>query len=71
MLKETLFQLMSLLDKHRMLAITKCDLIDKELEELITAELPKDIPTIFISAVTGQNIQQLKDMLWRSIDGLK
>jgi GTP-binding protein len=60
-----------LLDKHRMLAITKCDLIDKELEELITAELPKDIPTIFISAVTGQNIQQLKDMLWRSIDGLK
>ena len=60
-----------LLDKHRMLAITKCDLIDKELEEMITAELPKDIPTIFISAVTGQNIQQLKDMLWRSIDGLK
>ena len=60
-----------LLDKQRMLAITKCDLIDPELEQLIAAELPKDIPTIFISAVTGQNIQQLKDMLWRSIEGLK
>lgn len=60
-----------LLDKQRMLAITKCDLIDTELEQLIAAELPKDIPTIFISAVTGQNIQQLKDMLWRSIEGLK
>lgn len=60
-----------LLDKHRMLAITKCDLIDTELEQLIAAELPNDIPTIFISAVTGQNILQLKDMLWRSIEGLK
>lgn len=57
-----------LLDKKRLLAITKCDMLDnrmmKEMEEL----LPKDLPHIFISAVSGMNIDQLKDMVWQQIN---
>jgi len=52
-----------LLDKQRMLAITKSDLIDEEIESWIRKELP-EVPTIFISSITGKNIVQLKDMLW-------
>ncbi len=57
-----------LLFKPRVIAITKCDLIDSEMQELIKAELPKDIPHIFISAVTGKNLVQLKDLLWKTIN---
>lgn len=57
-----------LLDKPRVLAITKCDLIDKEFEKLITTEFDINIPTIFISAVTGYGIDALKDHLWTFID---
>lgn len=52
-----------LLDKKRVLAITKSDLIDTELEEMIKKDLP-NLPYIFISAQTGKGITQLKDMLW-------
>jgi GTP-binding protein len=52
-----------LLDKQHMLAITKSDLIDDEIESWIRKELP-NVPTIFISSITGKNIVQLKDMLW-------
>lgn len=57
-----------LLDKQRLLAISKCDLLDDEL----TAELKKDlpnVPVIFISSVTGKHIQELKDKLWSMING--
>ncbi len=54
-----------LLDKPRVLAITKADLIDEELEQMLRAELPEGVPAIFISAVTGKNIEQLKDLLWK------
>jgi GTPase len=61
-----------LLDKKRMLAITKCDMLDDELiEELrkeISPKLPTDIQLVFISSVTGKNIQQLKDKLWEMIN---
>ncbi len=57
-----------LLDKPRVLAVTKADLIDEELEELLRAELPADVPAIFISAVTGKNIEALKDLLWRVLN---
>ena len=53
-----------LLDKHRVLAITKCDLLDEELIEMLRAELPEDLPVVFISAVTGFGLDELKDVLW-------
>lgn len=54
-----------LLDKQRILAVTKCDMLDEELIEQMKAELPKDIECLFISSVTGLGIQQLKDKLWQ------
>lgn len=56
-----------LLDKPRVLAITKSDMLDEELEREMTKLLPKDIPHIFISAAAQKNIDKLKDMLWNSI----
>jgi GTP-binding protein len=57
-----------LLDKPRLLAITKADLIDAELESLIRKELPEDIPTIFISAVSQRGLTELKDMIWNTLN---
>ena len=56
-----------LLDKQRLLAITKCDMIDEELEEQMRPLLPKDVPAIFISSVSGYHITELKDMLWKAL----
>ena len=57
-----------LADKSRVLAISKSDMLDDELRDEIQAELPEGIPTVFISAVTGQGITELKDLLWREIN---
>lgn len=57
-----------LLNKHRILAVTKSDLLDEELEEMLKADLPDDLPVIFISAVAGKNIQQLKDIIWEELN---
>lgn len=56
-----------LLDKRRVLAITKSDLMDDELRDAMRPALPDDIPAIFISSVDGTGISTLKDMLWRAI----
>ena len=57
-----------LLDKKRLLAITKSDMIDEELEAEMRASLPDDLPpTIFISSLTNKNITQLKDMIWEAL----
>ena len=56
-----------LLDKERLLAITKCDMLDEELMTEMRAHLPEGLPTVMISSVTGLNIQQLKDMLWEAL----
>ena len=56
-----------LLDKRRLLAITKCDTADEDQLAKIKKELPKGIETIFISSVSGQNITQLKDALWSAL----
>lgn len=56
-----------LLDKRRLLAITKCDIIDEDLERQIRPSLPEGVPSIFISSVSGRNISDLKDMLWRAL----
>lgn len=57
-----------LLDKPRLLAVTKSDLIDADLEGMLRPTLPKGIEVIFISAVTNKNIQQLKDLLWKMLN---
>lgn len=57
-----------LLDKHRILAISKSDMLDEELIEQIEATLPADLPHVFISSVTGFGITELKDILWRAIN---
>lgn len=56
-----------LVDKHRVLAISKSDMLDDELIAEIEQELPDDIPHVFISSVTSQGIVALKDILWRAI----
>ena len=56
-----------LLTKQRVLAITKCDLIDEELEKMIKPHLPRKIPCVFISSSTGEGLQQLKDTLWKAL----
>ncbi|MDX1665961.1 MAG: GTPase, partial [Saprospiraceae bacterium] len=57
-----------LLHKPRVLAITKSDLIDEELEEMLKAELPEGVPYVFISAVAQQGLTRLKDLLWELIN---
>ena len=50
-----------------MLAITKSDLLDEELEAEMRAELPEDLPALFISSITGKGITELKDLLWKTL----
>lgn len=56
-----------LLDKKRLLAISKSDMLDEELKTEIRRELPTDLPTIFISSITQQGITELKDLIWRHL----
>jgi len=56
-----------LLDKKRVLAISKSDMLDEELRTAQAKELPEDIPAVFISAITQQGIIELKDLLWRHL----
>ena len=57
-----------LLDKQRILAVTKCDLLDDELQEMLKADLPTDLPVVFISAVAGTGLGELKDLLWQALN---
>lgn len=57
-----------MLDKQRVLAITKCDMLDEELMQMLEPTLPEDIPHVFISSVSGMGIQQLKDLLWAELN---
>ncbi len=57
-----------MLQKDFVIAISKSDMLDDELKEAIEKELPKNIPHIFISSVTGYNLAPLKDMLWNSLN---
>ena len=54
-------------DKHRVLAISKSDMLDDELIEEMKKELPEGVPCVFLSSVTGQGVMELKDMLWAAI----
>ncbi len=57
-----------LLDKQRILAISKSDMLDEELMLALKQELPEGIKTVFISSVTGLGITELKDMLWEELN---
>lgn len=56
-----------LLDKERLLAVTKCDMLDEELIRQMQGQLPDGIPSVFISSISGLNIPRLKDMLWTAL----
>ena len=65
-----------MLDKHRVLAVTKSDLLDEELIEMLRTQLHDDlkadglddVPVVFISAVANQGLDELKDVLWRELN---
>ena len=54
-----------LLDKPRVLAITKCDMLDDEMKELLQPEIPQNIPLVYISSITGLGLTELKEKLWQ------
>ena len=61
-----------MLDKHRVLAITKCDMIDDELKQMLREEiatrLDEQLPVVFISSVAQQGLDELKDILWNELN---
>ena len=57
-----------MLDKQRVLAVTKCDMLDQELMDEIEPTLPAGIPHVFISSVSGLGIDVLKDILWTELN---
>ena len=57
-----------LIGKKRLLTISKSDILDDELKAAIAETLPKDVPHLFFSSVSGENLQELKDRLWASLN---
>lgn len=57
-----------MLQKDFVIAISKSDMLDEELKAAIEEELPKKVPHVFISSVTGYNLQKLKDILWDTLN---
>ena len=57
-----------MLDKHRVLAVTKADLLDDELVEMLRETTPDDIPVVFISSVANKGLDELKDILWKELN---
>jgi GTP-binding protein len=57
-----------MLDKQRILAISKSDLLDDIMIQQMKKMLPKGVPAIFISSVSQQGIEQLKDLIWKTLN---
>jgi GTP-binding protein len=57
-----------MLQKDFVIAISKSDMLDEELKTAIAKELPKKIPHVFISSLTGTGLQELKDLLWKTLN---
>jgi GTP-binding protein len=57
-----------LLDKDRVVAITKCDMLDDELRKEVKRHLPRKVPSVMISSLTGEGIPELKDLLWNMLN---
>lgn len=68
LLKELIAYNPELLDKPKLLAISKSDLLDEELQLEMAKELPENLPYVFISAVAQKGIQELKDLIWKAIN---
>ena len=56
-----------LLAKQRVLAVTKCDIIDEQIEKELARKLPRKIPHVFISSASGEGLDKLKDLLWTAL----
>ena len=56
-----------LLDKKRILALSKSDMLDEELKQEMKREIPEGVPSVFISSLTNQGILDLKDLIWKSL----
>lgn len=56
-----------LLDKQRVLAVTKCDMLDDELKSELSSTIQLDVPVVYISSLTQEGIQELKDVLWQKM----
>ncbi|MDN5200535.1 GTPase ObgE [Fulvivirgaceae bacterium BMA10] len=59
-----------LLDKKRILAISKSDMLDQELMDELSNELPENVPCLFVSSITGFGLQTLKDSVWKAINDI-
>ncbi|MBS1662457.1 MAG: GTPase ObgE, partial [Bacteroidetes bacterium] len=57
-----------LLHKRFIIAISKSDMLDDELKEAISKELPPTVPHLFISSMTNQGLVELKDLLWKILN---
>ena len=57
-----------LLDKQRVVAITKCDMLDDELRKEVRRHVPRKVPVVLISSLTGEGIPELKDLLWNTLN---
>jgi GTP-binding protein len=67
LLKELIAYNPELMDKPKLLAITKSDVLDAELQAEIEKDLPENIPHVFISSVAQKGLQELKDIIWKAI----
>ncbi len=67
LLKELKLYNPELLSKQRVLAVTKCDIIDADIEKEIEKGLPKRLPHVFISSASGEGLDKLKDLLWKAL----
>jgi len=68
LLKELTAYNPELLQKPKIIAVTKADLLDEELQKEMQAQLPKEIPSIFISSIANKGLVDLKDLLWKAIN---
>lgn len=68
LLKELKLYNPELLDKKRVLSISKIDLIDEKQIKKIKTKIPEDLPYVFFSAVTNQGIDELKDLIWQNLE---
>ena len=57
-----------LIDKERILAVTKCDMLDEELKAELAQEFPKDIQVVCISSIANMGVMELKDLIWKKIN---
>ena len=57
-----------MLQKDFIIAISKSDMLDDELKQEIAAQLPANIPHLFISSITNKGLSQLKDLLWDTLN---